>query len=93
MSTRSLLEINHDFLVDILDNPEKVKQLRLALSVGGYGRDYPLPTGIKFLGARHHSDPEFMSYGDQLDIQRAYDRLRAGKRVVRKKLPSGRESK
>jgi hypothetical protein len=83
MSQRTLIEINHDYLLDILDSPAKMKQLRLALSMG-CGDHYPLPSGVTFLGMRHHSDPPFMPYEEQNDMRHAIERLRAGKRVVSK---------
>lgn len=69
MSTRTLIEINHDYVEDLLGDPEKIKKLRLSLSMG-CGDSYPLPTGVTFLGMRHHSDPPFMPYEEQLRVKR-----------------------
>lgn len=63
MSMRSLIEINHDYLLDILDSPEKMKQLRIALSMGG-GEHYPLPTGVKLLALRHHTEHFYLKPDD-----------------------------
>lgn len=84
MSIRTLIEINHDYLTDVLEDPARLARLRLALSMGP-GDDYPLPQGVTVLGQRHHSDPPFMTYQEQADMRHAVERLRAGKRLVIRK--------
>lgn len=63
MSTRTLIEINHDYLIDILDSPEKMAKLRLALSMGG-GERYPFPAGVKMLSQRHHTETFYLAPED-----------------------------
>lgn len=54
MSIRTLIEINHDQLRDLSENPDQF--FRHLLSA----RCTPCPHGMKVLAQRHHSDPEFL---------------------------------
>lgn len=60
MSIRTALEINHDHL-DVLLDPEAMAWLKMYLASGDAEKIDSMrhPYGIKFLGQRHHSEPEF----------------------------------
>lgn len=81
MSTRSLIEINHDYLMQLLSSGELVAYVRSLANCRGP----ETPIGVTYHGERHHSDPPFMSYQEQRDTERHLERLREGKRVVTKK--------
>lgn len=60
MSTRTIIEINHDFLTDLANRPSAIQSwlesLRSAMPL-------PNPAGITMLGDRHHSEPLVMIIG------------------------------
>lgn len=59
MSVRTIVEINHDYLHDLREHPERIELLWTLLSSCDHQRlndvAQPVP-GIRFLGQRHHSD-------------------------------------
>jgi hypothetical protein len=61
MSTRTLVEINHDFLGDA-----DIGGLGMALRDGERGDCMP---GVRILGSRHHSDPDWPS-GTRIETDR-----------------------
>jgi hypothetical protein len=54
MSTRTVIEINHDYLHDLLEHPDRVQSFLLRLR--GTTAAEHAPTGIRILGQRHHSE-------------------------------------
>lgn len=62
MSMRTLVEINHDYLGDLLDDPEAFKRLLMALrscelnSQLNKGEVVRFEPGIRVVLTRHHSD-------------------------------------
>jgi len=72
MSTRTIIEINHDYLHLLLERPELVLTLlrelggsSIPVSLNEYGRRYEYAAGIRILGQRHHSDPEWKQGSDK----------------------------
>lgn len=59
MSTRTVIEINHDYMHD-LDNPETLQKLLQALRSGHVNRyiesTMHIVPGIRVLAQRHHSE-------------------------------------
>lgn len=59
MSTRTIIEINHDYLHD-LDNPETLQKLLQALRSGDISRyiesTMHIVPGIRVLAMRHHTE-------------------------------------
>ena len=53
MSTRTVIEINHDHLADLVRSPERLIQYLRDLQ--GSGKPEFLP-GVRLLGQRHHSE-------------------------------------
>jgi hypothetical protein len=62
MSTRTVIELNHDYMRELQDpkNFEALLALMRSCALGNVGPagDVGLP-GIRVLGQRHHSEPEF----------------------------------
>ena len=64
MSTRTIIEINHDFIHDLRRNPERFMELLTALSscdaTAALNKNDGKPVnwcgGIRLLGQRHHSE-------------------------------------
>lgn len=60
MSTRTIIEINHDYLHDLIAHPEQLSHLIMALrwaSPPDVERMLESSTqGLRFLGRRHHSE-------------------------------------
>jgi hypothetical protein len=61
MSTRTIIEINHDFLADLERNPETLmgilRQLGGCSITGMLNRgEIPYSGGIRILAQRHHSE-------------------------------------
>ncbi len=63
MSQRTLIEINHDFTGEIdREDTQFVIDLVSYLRAGGERSKQNLERyGLRVLGRRHHSDPEFLS--------------------------------
>lgn len=61
MSTRTIIEINHDFLRDLAERP-----LALQTFIASLAGAVPVkaPPGINILGTRHHSDKLVVKIGD-----------------------------
>lgn len=66
MSTRTIIEINHDYVADLIENPPYMETFLRALrgseipaSLNKLGRPYEFAPGIRVLGQRHHSEPEW----------------------------------
>lgn len=60
MSVRTILEINHDYMQQLLDTPDDWRALLMILRSGAVPSikdpgDVGLP-GIRILGQRHHSE-------------------------------------
>lgn len=61
MSTRTVIEINHDYIHQLKKDPSHVAALLLMMSSGALGDpkawncDLGLP-GVRVLGQRHHSE-------------------------------------
>lgn len=59
MSTRTIIEINHDYIHD-LDNPESFEKLLRALRSGFLSKHIEstmhIVPGVRVLGQRHHSE-------------------------------------
>ena len=59
MSTRTIIEINHDYMHD-LDDPEQIKKLLTALRSGFVERyissTMHVAPGVRILAQRHHSE-------------------------------------
>jgi hypothetical protein len=55
MSTRTIIEINHDYLHDLLEHPDEMRDFLTALK-GTIADAITPPSGIKVLGERHHSE-------------------------------------
>jgi hypothetical protein len=53
MSTRTIIEINHDYLTDLLEDSSFMKQFLWSLRAVG---DAYEPPGVRVLAQRHHSD-------------------------------------
>lgn len=53
MSTRTIVEINHDYWQDLEDDPDAMKKLLRAISDHEY---MEAPRGIRVLRSRHHSE-------------------------------------
>lgn len=54
---RTVIEINHDYLHHLIEHPERLAALCVALK--GTQEDFinsMLPSGIRILGQRHHSE-------------------------------------
>lgn len=60
MSTRTIIEINHDYLSELAHEPEHMHEVIRALQGCDLRRlaDNRVP-GIRVLGQRHHSEPEW----------------------------------
>lgn len=61
MSIRTVIEINHDYLRDLADNPQHLAYFLLGLGLSRHNRDFPITSpdglhGIRVLGQRHHSE-------------------------------------
>jgi len=60
MSTRTVIEINHDYLHDLVRDGHVSRDLFRALSESGsmetLNADRLKPQGVRFLGRRHHSE-------------------------------------
>jgi hypothetical protein len=56
MSTRTVIEINHDYLHDLLEHPEGMVQLLRALRQTQRYAETQTPPGVRILGQRHHSE-------------------------------------
>jgi hypothetical protein len=57
VSTRTVIEINHDYLGHLEDHPERLADLVRALKSSHQPYiDQVLPSGIRILGQRHHSE-------------------------------------
>lgn len=56
MSTRTIIEINHDYLHDISKHPEKLCEFVKRLGSGLEWADRVMPNGVRVLGQRHHSE-------------------------------------
>lgn len=62
MSTRTIIEINHDYLAFLLEERQQVFPTLLGTLRMGEGPCWVrrhLVSGIRILGQRHHSDPEW----------------------------------
>jgi hypothetical protein len=66
VSTRTIIEINHDYLHTLRDRPDLLETLLRELSgssipaaLNKHGRRYEYAPGIQILGQRHHSEPEW----------------------------------
>jgi hypothetical protein len=56
MSIRTVIEINHDYLRDIADDPARIVDFVMRLGSGlGYAKKV-IPNGMRVLAQRHHSD-------------------------------------
>lgn len=56
MSTRTIIEINHDYLRRIADDPEKLIAFVRRLGASRGEAEKIAPYGIKVLTERHHSE-------------------------------------
>lgn len=59
MSIRTVIEINHDHLYRLKEDPQWAEQLYNLLASGDWKTDrmvFPLPNGVRVLGERHHSE-------------------------------------
>ncbi len=59
MSIRTIIEVNHDHLHKLKDDPEWARQLYNCLCTHGWKGDYPVfpaPGGVRVLDQRHHSE-------------------------------------
>ncbi len=56
MSTRTIVEINHDYLHDLLAHPERINVFLVHLKGTLLDVANVTPNGIKVLGQRHHSE-------------------------------------
>ena len=56
MSTRTIIEVNHDYLHDLLKYPEEVQAFIAALKSSSSWAEAHTPSGIRILGQRHHSE-------------------------------------
>lgn len=59
MSTRTIIEINHDYLWGLTDVDRDAMQLIAALRMLASGKEEckaALPSGVRILGQRHHSE-------------------------------------
>lgn len=57
MSHRTIIEVNHDYIVDIAADPEKVKAFMQKLLQNDWGdRERIYLQGIRKVGERHHSE-------------------------------------
>lgn len=53
MSIRTIVEINHDYLYDLRDHPERIQDFLFRLMCGP---EIDAPIGIRVLRQRHHSE-------------------------------------
>lgn len=71
MSTRTIIEINHDYLPDLIEDPEAAKNFFVGLAcarpMGESDRSCCewIPNGIRIFGQRHHSDKLVVKLGNQ----------------------------
>ena len=56
MSTRTIIEINHDYLQDLMERPTQIAMFLKALGTGLEWAESKKPYGIEILGQRHHSE-------------------------------------
>jgi len=56
MSTRTVIEINHDVLADLIAWPNAIEKFLWALSSTEETARRAAPNGIRILGQRHHSE-------------------------------------
>jgi hypothetical protein len=56
MSWRTVVEINHDYLHDLLSHPDDVAVFLQALKQTLVEAQNVAPHGIRVLGQRHHAD-------------------------------------
>ena len=57
MSIRTILEINHDYLNRLMENPEYAHELWMLLaSCDSRSIDLNKIPGVRFIGDRHHSE-------------------------------------
>lgn len=56
MSTRTIIEINHDYLRDIVQDEAKLAEFVKRLGSGLDWAERSKPYGIRVLGQRHHSE-------------------------------------
>ena len=59
MSIRTIIEINHDYMPQL---PELFLAVLKQVKQCNYSNDH-LPSGIRILGERHHSEPEWIQKG------------------------------
>lgn len=61
MSTRTIIEINHDYLSDLFEDRTFLRDFVQWLSLADIDRAKAvgLSVGIRILGQRHHSEPEW----------------------------------
>lgn len=64
MSTRTIIEINHDELIHLVRDQERWTSLLTGLKCGEFANGHPVESpdgcvGIRILGQRHHSEPEW----------------------------------
>lgn len=60
MSTRTIIEINHDYLGELSKDDDAYFKVLLSMLRSGVGvnSDLGVP-GVRIIGQRHHSDPEW----------------------------------
>lgn len=56
MSTRTIIEINHDLLRDIASRPDALAEFVKRLGSGREWAERVTPNGIRILGQRHHTE-------------------------------------
>ena len=56
MGTRTVIEINHDVLADLMNRPTAIAQFLRALGSTEETARRAAPNGIRILGQRHHSE-------------------------------------
>ena len=66
MSLRTIVEINHDYLNDLVHKPE-IFQTFINSVARGERSDIDVP-GIRVVGHRHHGDPLLLKIGFPRDI-------------------------
>jgi hypothetical protein len=70
MSTRTVIEINHDYIGNLRmlgDLHALIRELAGSSVTGAlnkHGRRYEYAPGIRILGQRHHSEPEWKQEAD-----------------------------
>jgi len=63
MSIRTIVEINHDYLKELKDNPESMQELYQKLDGRPLDRGDELIPGVEFLTQRHHSEGVMLCIG------------------------------